>query len=352
MRILQVSVGYSPAIGGIAQHVKNISERLAGRHEVTVFTQNHRGIMLSQEEINGVLVKRFKNYSFRSAYHLSFEMIRDLRKSEFDIVHGHGYHALPLYFSRFAKRKKFVITTHYHGQGHTAVQNLLLKLYKPLGRRIFTEADAIITVSNFERELIIRDFGVCQSKVRMIPNGIVRAEFAGRRDSSKKAGIILYVGRLEEYKGVQYIIRTLPLLDDDYRLEIVGSGSYHSKLVDLADQLGVSQRVMFHGFLDRDELIDLYFKAGLLVLLSKREAFSIVVAEALAAGTPCIVANTSALKEWVDNKNCFGIDYPISIAQLAEAIKKMTGKKATDVKLWDWDDVAREVEQVYELNQD
>ena len=84
------------------------------------------------------------------------------------------------------------------------------------------------------------------------------------------------------------------------------------------------------------------------MLLSKYEVFSIAVAEALASKTPCIVANTSALTEWVDNRNCFGINYPISSSQLAELINKVIGKKIGEVKLWPWEQVVEETLRIYE----
>lgn len=348
MRILEVSVGYSPPLGGVAQHVKNISERLARKHEVTVFTHNYRGMLPREERIHGVLVKRFTSFSPNAAYHLSFEMLSELRKSEFDIVHGHNYHALPLYFSRYAKRKKFVVTPHYHGQGHTLFRNFLLKLYKPFGNRIFADADAIISVSNYEKELLLKDFGLDEGRISLIPNGIDWTEFAGGR-GQEKTKTILYVGRLEEYKGVQYIIQALPLLDDDFCLEIVGRGTYERELAGLADKIGLSRRVSFNQLLPRSELLEMYNRAGVFVLLSKYECFSIVVAEALAAETPCIVASTSALKEWVDDKNCFGIDYPVNVDNLAGLINKVIGRSVTGVKLWDWDEVVRELEHIYEL---
>ena len=134
MKILQVSVGYPPYIGGVQEHVKNISERLAKEHQVTVFAGDPSGKLTSEEKINGVLVKRFKSFSPNNAYHLSFEMLNELRKSEFDIVHGHCYHALPLYLSRYARRKKFVVTPHYVGHGITPFRDFLIKLYKPFGK--------------------------------------------------------------------------------------------------------------------------------------------------------------------------------------------------------------------------
>jgi glycosyltransferase involved in cell wall biosynthesis len=277
-------------------------------------------------------------------------MARELKKAEFDIVHGHNYHALPLYFARNARAKKFIVTPHYHRYGHTPVRNFFIKLYKPFGRRIFARADKVIAVSRYEKQLLLNDFSIAEDNISVIPNGIDLSEFANLPAVPRESKTILYVGRLEEYKGVQYIIQTLPLLGKDSHLEIVGKGPYKVRLVKLIDELGLSTRVKFHQDLPRQELLMMCARAGIFILLSQHEAFSIVVAEALAAKTPCIVANTSALSEWIDDNNCFGIDYPINSGKLAELINKVIGKKVSGVKLWDWDEVTGQIARLYQGN--
>jgi glycosyltransferase involved in cell wall biosynthesis len=348
MKILQICPTYYPAIGGVQEHVRNISERLAKEHEFTVFAGDPSGKLPKEEEINGVLVRRFKSFSPGGAYHIFFAMLNELKKSEFDIVHGHNYHAMPLYIARNARARKFVITPHYHGHGHTSLQNFLIKLYKPFGKRIFEQADSIIAVSKYEKWLLLRDFNMSEHKVSVIPNGVNLAEFDNLETIAKERKTILYVGRLEQYKGVQHIIQTLPLLDKDFHLEIVGKGPYKDNLMALVDRLGLNDRVKFYQNLARHELLNTYANADVFVLLSQYEAFSIVVAESLAAKTPCIVANTSALSEWIDNKNCFGIDYPVNTGELAELVNQVVVKKVGDVKLWDWDEVAWRIARLYE----
>ena len=348
MKILQVTPRYYPT--SVAEHVRNISERLAREHQVTVFAGDSTGKLPREERINGVLVRRFKSFSPGDAYHLSLEMAKELRKSEFDIVHGHNYHAFPLYFSRYAKRDKFVVTPHYHGHGHTPIRDFLIKLYKPFGKKIFEDADRIIAVSNYEKELLVKDFRIDKDRITLIPNGINSAEFTDLQRIPKKPKAILCVSRLEKYKGIQYVIQTLPLLDSDFRLRIVGTGSYKQELATLTHKLGLNHRVEFYQDLSRGELLKMYAEAGVFVLLSRYEAFAIVVAEALASRIPCVVAKTSALKEWVDNRNCFGVDYPINIHQVARLINEVIGRSVTDVKLWDWDNVVQELQSVYGLN--
>ena len=348
MKILQVCPKYYPAIGGVEEHVRNISERLAKQHQVIVFAGDPAGKLPREEEINGVLVRRFKSFSPGDAYHFSLEMAQALRKSHFDIVHGHSYHALPLFFARYARAGKFVVTPHYHGRGHTPLRDLLLKLYKPFGKGIFAQAHNIIAVSQYEKERLVGDFNIDKNKVIVIPNGVDLTEFSNLREVRKEPGTILYVGRLEEYKGVQHIIRALPLLDKGFRLDIVGKGPYKGRLVELVDRLGLNDRVSFYQDLPREELLKMYARSGVFVLLSRHESFSIVIAEALAAKTPCIVANTSALTEWGDDENCFRLDYPINSAKLAELITKVIGKEVGDAKLWDWDEVVGEIFRAYQ----
>jgi glycosyltransferase involved in cell wall biosynthesis len=348
MKILQVCPKYFPSIGGVEEHVKNVSERLARQHDITVFTCDPSGKLCKEEEINGVLVRRFKSFSPGDAYHISFEMAKEFKKTEFDIVHGHNYHAFPSYFSRNAKAGKRVVNPYYHRHGHTPVRNFLIKLYKPLGKKILESADKIIAISHYEEELLLKDFAIEKGKLAVIPPGIHLAEMGDLAGVRKEPKTILYVGRLEEYKGVQHIIQALPVLDKDFHLEIVGKGQHKANLVAQISRLRLNDRVKFYENLPRQELLKMYARAGVFVLLSKHESFSIVVAEALAAGTPCIVADTSALTEWVDDKNCFGICYPVNQGALAELINEVTGKKVADVKIWDWDEVAERIAGQYE----
>lgn len=348
MRILQVCPIYYPHIGGTEDHVKNISERLAKKHDVTVFTTDPSGQLPKEEVANGVQISRFNAFAPGSAYYFSSSMLRVLKTSESDIVHGHDFHALTMFFSRYAKCKQFVVTPHYHGVGHTTFRNFLMKFYKPIGGKILEDADRIICVSNFEKNLLLNDFNFGDEKIAVIPNGINLKEFKKTLKKRKQEyRTILCVSRVEKYKGIDYIVRALPKLQDDIELEIVGNGTHKDSLMRLVNKLGLLQRVRFCQDLSRKELLQRYFNADVFVLLSKYEAYGITVAEALASKTPCIVSNTSALKEFVDDENCFGIDYPIDTHELAKLVRKVIGRKVTGVKLLGWDDVVKQLIKIY-----
>ena len=320
---------YYPDIGGIEEHVRNISQELARKHEVVVCTTDPSGKLPKEETIDQVKVKRFRSWAPNEAYFFSRGLRHYLNRNSngFDIVHAHGYHAVPALYAANSKRKnKLFFTAHYHGTGHTRLRRLLHRPYRFVGKKIFEEADKVICVSKHERALILRDFKVNEAKVIVVPNGFNLKEYQGLHKGKKDFRAILCVGRLEQYKGAQYLIEALPKMDNDILLEIVGKGPYKETLVRLAKRLDVTNRVRFSQDLPRHSLLQKYVDADLFVLLSTHEAYGISVGEALCAGTPCLVANISALKEWIDDVNCFGVDYPINLDQLGDLMMDIIEK--------------------------
>jgi len=232
LKIAQVCPRYSPDIGGVETHVKEISERLVKKgHTVEVVTTDPSGKLPATETLNGVKVTRFKCIAPGNAYFFTPKIYSYLKSREYDIIHAHSYHALPSLFAALAKNdSKFVFTPHYHRSGHTFFRNLLHKPYRLPGKMIFSKADCVICVSEYEKRLVAEDFNV-SDKIEKIPNGINLAEFEDLIPHKEKNGkkTLLYVGRLEEYKGVQHIIQALPDLPD-FKLRIIGKGSYEEEL--------------------------------------------------------------------------------------------------------------------------
>lgn len=352
MKIIQVCPLYYPEIGGVETHVKELSERLVRRgHEVEVVCT---GKHYSEEAINGVLVKRFRALAPNNAYYMAPQMYHYLKKADCDIFHAHSYHALPAFFAMLAKNdRKFIFTPYYHGRGHTAFRDLMHVPYKYLGSRILREADKVVCISNYEKELIRTNFGISDEKLIYIPNGLNLEEFnVNGTERDKKR--ILYVGRLEKYKNIQYIIKSLMYLFD-FKLVIVGKGSYEKQLRELASKTGVLDDIVWLRDLTRVELLGQYKSAGVFISLSPYESFGITVAEALASGTPCIVLNEGALKEFVDNKTCFGVSqrvvadwrlwkYILAVASNENNVFSELPKN----KIKSWDEVVDDYERVYE----
>jgi len=354
MKIAQVCPRFYPYIGGVETHVQEISTRLVEKGlGVEVLTTDPSGKLLKEEFINSLRIRRFRSWAPSEAFYFSWRLRRHLLEcsEDYDIVHAHSYHAFPaLYAAQAKRRNKLVFTPTYHGSGHTFFRSMLHIPYKFFAKKIFEKADKVICVSNYERDLVTNHLRVGKEKVAVVPNGIDLEEFRHlkRRSRDKKCRVILYVGRLEKYKGVDYLIKALPKLENDVFLEIVGKGPYNRNLIGLARRLGMENRVRFSQDLPRVELLQMYTDADLFASLSRHEAYGICVAEALASGTPCIVTRSSALGEWVDDENCFGVSSRTNLEELVCCINNVMGRRVKRVKLPNWDETAEKLARLYE----
>ncbi|SEO82066.1 Glycosyltransferase involved in cell wall bisynthesis [Halogranum amylolyticum] len=359
MRVLQVTTRYPPHTGGVETHVAELAERLVARgHEVTVLTADARSADAPRRQRrNGVRVVRHRGVAPGGAFHVAPGVVRSVRDSDADVVHAHNYHSLPLLFAAVGDElgtnrrrgdgdRPLVATPHYHGASASDRRDRLLSLYRPLGGWALRRADAVVAVSDWERRALRRDFGV---DARVIPNGLDVERFADATPADSERPYLLSVGRLETYKGVQHAIRTLTELPD-YDLVVAGSGPDADELRRVAREAGVADRVEFLGYVADADLPGLYAGASAFVTLSGFEAYGMTVAEALAAGTPCVVREAGALVDWVERADVVSIadgdqTNPRTVADAVEAAVLLD---APSEPLPTWEDVVAETEGVYE----
>ena len=368
MKIAQVCHRYYPNRGGIEKHVKEISERLARKHDVEVICADLKLFLkvLSKsplgfpdnshyQEINGVKVKRFHSIAPNDAYFFSPQILFYLRKNDFDIIHAHNYHAFPALFASLVKGRKFVFTPHYHGVGSTLLRNLLNKPYKLLGSKIFRRADKIICVSEFEKELIIRNFSISEDKRTVIPNGVDIDEIKEAKPFDFDGDLILYVGRLEKYKNIHLAIKAMEFLPESYFYIVGETGNYKNEIEKLISKQNLENRVKILSDVSDDEKYRWMKTCSLFVNLSGIEAFGMTVLEALSAGKPVIVNEEGGLRELADKfEGVFPIRAKeISAEGLARIMEEGMGKGVSaDLGEYDWDNIAKKIENVYlEVNE-
>jgi glycosyltransferase involved in cell wall biosynthesis len=159
-------------------------------------------------------------------------------------------------------------------------------------------ADHVITVCNALRDEVVA-LGVAPERVSALRNGVDLALFhPTARPAAQRPFTLLAVGHLVPVKGQELIIGALPLLPD-VRLHIAGDGPDRAKLVRLAQELGVGERVTFLGALRQPELVQHYNGADALVLASSREGWANVLLESMACGTPVVASRVYGTPEVV-----------------------------------------------------
>jgi glycosyltransferase involved in cell wall biosynthesis len=353
IKLLLVTPSYYPHIGGLETHVKEIAERLIKSIHVEVYTLDHNlRKRIETEEIHGVRIRRFKATTLTDGIRVpSSEFTRDLKACDADIIHLQGFHTLlPYYILRTGLLHKLIITAHYHGKGHTFLRNILFNCYKPTLKKIARRADRIISVSKYEKSLILKDFNVDDDRVIVIPNGVSSDIFdVGRRTSSQNFCKILSIGRLEKYKNFDILIKAMRILDVNFKLTIIGDGPERRNLLHLIGKSSLGDRVFLRSNLNRKDLLEEYISSNLFVLLSYHEAFSIVVAEAQYLGLKVIIPNATALSEFVEGGYAYGINLPLTPRKVADAIMHISKLPASLNKYVPrtWDNVAEEHIKLY-----
>lgn len=143
----------------------------------------------------------------------------------------------------------------------------------------------------------------------------------------------LYVGRLVEYKKVDAIIKALAKAYDDknFVLHIVGSGAEKEKLQALADKLGVSQNVLFHGQIPRDKVFELMNKCFCFTMVSEKETFGMVYIEAMLAGCVTIAAKDGGVDGVIVNEENGYLSPEGDVDALVEVYKKLEQTSDEDV---------------------
>lgn len=184
---------------------------------------------------------------------------------------------------------------------------------------VYSMADAIVVQTEYARQYYERRFH--RAKIELIPNPVsVFPSLPASREP-----VVLHVGRFIPDKGQAHLIRAFARLKlDDWRLILVGDGPLAGAMKDLAAYLGVRQQVVFPGVV-KD--VGRYLQtAAIFVLPSLREGFPNALAEAMAAGIPCVSFNCNAGPGELinDGVNGFLVE-PNDIDGLTEKIRLLVG---------------------------
>jgi phosphatidylinositol alpha-1,6-mannosyltransferase len=196
----------------------------------------------------------------------------------------------------------------------------VLKERKPSRQRLirlaFSRAHRGLAVSEYTRQALIR-LGVPKDKVAVIPNGVDVELFRPRERSTSLVQrydlqgkkVILTLARLVARKGQDQVIRALPEVIEKVPSAVyllVGQGPDESRLRDLVDSLGLSEQVIFAGYVPDEQLVDHYSLADLYIMASREiaaggdvEGFGITFLEAGACGLPVIGGRSGGVPDAV-----------------------------------------------------
>lgn len=326
---------YPPHLGGIETYMRTLAEALAARPDtnVSAIVSNEGGSTL-REDVGGVDVLRVARLFAASSTPVAPGMSGAIRAAARGIRRTDLFHLQFPYpwgdwaWQRAGSPGPMVLT--YHSD--IVRQRFLGALYRPVMDRLLARADRIIVASPpmIEHSPFLAPHA---NKCRVVPFGIDPQRYEATPERAARAAelravherpIVLFVGRLIYYKGVDVLVRAMTAFDAD--VVLVGAGPLEGELRELARSLGVADRLTIVPPLDDEELTAYLLAAAVFCLpsVARSEAFGIVQLEAHICGTPVVSTNLPTGVPWVNADGETGLVVPPGDAEaLGAALNRL-----------------------------
>lgn len=253
------------------------------------------------------------------------------------------YHLLLALFAKiFKKIHSSIIIHHFSFLGEKGIKRYVTRMTLKLYISMFND---IIVPSPFTYDVAKNLFP--QKKIYYIP---LPFEHSFNVSNEYEKGNLLYVGTVEERKGLKYLIEALRIIISehpkfDFRLNIVGKitdESYYRDLLSMISEIGIQEKVHFLGRVSNEQLQECYRRAEIFTFPSLLEGYGIVLVEAMSKGLPIVAFNNSAMPYTIkdgenglltENKNSFSYAERImSIVGNEELRKRLQGRMEITVK--------------------
>ncbi len=336
LEILHISKLYYPWTGGVERNLQELVESIKKKTSVKILCCQVKG-KTKLERINDVEVLKSCSLGLFLSVPISLcfpHHFQNLTKKA-DLIHYHSLFPLAETMEiLFNPARKKVVTIHYE----RLTRNYLMSMYMPILRTFFKKMDIIIIPSKvFLNSKLLSGF---REKIEIIPFGIdikkfeINHEIEKKRDEIKKSygfPIILFVGNLLPYKGLQYLI--LAMREVKGNLLIIGDGILKNKLQEIVTKNSLEKKVHFLGKKSYDELVPFYYACDIFVLPSLYESFGNVQLEAMTCGKPVINTKIPTGVPEISIHGETGLTVPPGDSSaLAEAIKRLVENEEERVR--------------------
>lgn len=293
MKVLQVGKYYPPYNGGIETYLYNLCMELKDEVELDVLVSN-TGRKTVIHEVDGIKVTRVGRIAKIASTDISLTYLKQFSKRTPDIIHIHCPNPLAVICFLLSRNKKSKLVITYHND--IIRQKVLIIFYKPFLKKLLKKAERIfVHNNNYAHSSTFLQPHL--HKVVSSPPGIDIKQYSispyiknKMLEITQSYGnkIVLFIGRLVYYKGLEYLIESMKNVPAV--LVIIGNGPLKNKLLKLSKRLSVQKKIHFLGNVDEQNKVAFLRSSSLLCLPStmRSEAFGIVQLEGMICEKPII----------------------------------------------------------------
>ena len=369
-KILHIVADMDPKFGGPTGTISNLINYTSnlGAFKIGILSQSFLNSksaapsLLNNNEIN------CKRTNSKISYHLGmpiYHYLKNLSQKDVpNIIYGHGiWHAVNYWTSKYALKNNIPYIIHTHGmlepwalKHHEIRKKMALSFYQ---KKIIDNANVLVASTSTDYENL-RQLGF-RNPIAIIPHGVTldndNISVERLNTPTRK---ILFLSRFHAKKGVLELVEAWSQVNrSGWQLVLAGPDDRGHKLLveKRVAELGLNGSVTFMDEVTGSNKIDTYQKADLFVLPTYSENFGMVVVEALSNKVPVITTKGAPWSDlevygcgwWID---C-GVQPLINALNSAMSLKdqdlKLMGEKGFSyVKRYDWNDVAKKTNQLYE----
>jgi len=268
-----------------------------------------------------------------------FSIEKVLMKEKFDVIHFHNFifpAAFQIVNSPLAQKPLKILTFHSNLERSRTLEEypFFLDLFNKI---LNWKIDGVICVSNF----LLKFFVDYKKPKTVIPNGIDLNLYHPKKENKKKNKKIkiLFVGRIEERKGLIYLLQSFKILSQKFNhleLEIVGEGPLKKECQDFVEKEGL-KNVYFEGKKEGKEVISFYQNCDIFVAPSIfGESFGIVLLEAMACQKPVVAFNIDGYNEILKNEGSLFLAKNRDVYDLAQKIEVLIKDEKLREKMGFW----------------
>ncbi|HJB46456.1 MAG TPA: glycosyltransferase [Candidatus Mediterraneibacter surreyensis] len=385
MKIAMLTNNYRPFVGGVPISVERQAQELIKLgHQVTVFApmyeseekeqaESFREKILEEDKKAPERVVRYRSQKRKMDNGMVYpgiypaEILAVFERERFDCIHVHHpmfvgpwalwlgrKYGIPVIYTYHTRYEDYLHYLPYFriNERSTAVKKKIVELAQnkviPSYMRWFCNRCDLVLAPSAGMQQMIRGYGV-NTPIAIFPTGLDGSFFIRNVRRSKeireqygkgKRHLLVTVSRLEKEKNYGFLLRGIAELkqeiEDDFHLLIIGDGSQKAELKVRASILGIQDEVTFAGNVPNDQVKDYLNASDLFLFASKSETQGIVLAEAMAAGTPVVAVHAIGADDIIeDGVNGFLTEEREEewAAKAAEALKDNTNSRMKSAAL-------------------